>query len=98
MFARYEVDWYMDKSITSKGFVQASDFTEAVQKIEADYDDIEAIRIEWISEGSNCLDDDDIVDYFDTPEQGAGNQVFEAIKEGLKEAIEYEELERKVEK
>ena len=64
MFARYEVTWYMEKSITSKGFVQAHDFAEAVQKIEADYDDIEAIRVEWMSDGNLCLDDEDIVDYF----------------------------------
>lgn len=90
MFLKYEVDWYCDKQVTSKGFVQAHNFAEAAEKIEADYDDIEAIRMEWISEGNNCLDYDDIVGCFEENEQGAGSQVFEAIKEGLTEAIALE--------
>ena len=83
MFLKYEVDWYCEKPITSKGFVEAHAFSEAVEKIEADYDEIEAIRIEWVSEGNNCLDYDDIVEYFEGAEQGAGSQVFEAIKEAF---------------
>lgn len=90
MFLKYEVDWYCDKQVTSKGFVQAHNFAEAAEKIEADYDSIEAIRMEWISDGNNCLDYDDIVNCLEENEQGAGSQVFEAIKEGLKEAIELE--------
>lgn len=92
MFLKYEVDWYCDKQVTSKGFVQAKSFSEAAEKIEADYDGVEAIRIEWITEGNNCLDYDDIVGCFEESgsEQGAGSQVFEAIKEGLKEAIALE--------
>lgn len=84
MFARYKVNWYFDgESLTNKGYVQAYSYAEAVQKIEAAYDSIEAIDIRWVSDSNNCLDDDDIADAnFDEEEQaGAGSQVFTAIEE-----------------
>ena len=96
MFARYKVDWYFDgKNVTNYGYVQAYSFAEAVQKVEADYDDIEAVKVRWIGEGNNCLDDDVIAEALEVEdgENGAGHQIFEAIKEGIKEAIEYERLE-----
>ena len=96
MFARYRVNWYFDgKNLTNYGYVQAYNFSEAVQKIEADYDNVEAVEVRWIDEGDNCLDDDIIAEALETEEgeNGAGHQVFEAIKEGLKKGIEYERLE-----
>lgn len=85
MFLKYEVDWYCDKQITSKGFVQARNFAEAAMKIEADYNNVDAIRMEWIADGNNCLDYDNIVGCFENDKQGARSRIFEAIKEGLKE-------------
>ena len=100
MFARYKVvSYYDNKSYENKGFVQAHTFTEAVQKIEADFDDIESIEIKWIDEVNNCLDDDVIHEAFgdDEGESGAGHQLYEAIKEGIKEAIEYDGYQREIE-
>lgn len=97
MFARYKVNWYFDgECCTNRGFVQAPSYAEAVQKIEADYDEIESIKIRWISDGDNCLDDNDIEDANydeDEEESGVGPRVFDAIKQGVEEAIEYERLE-----
>lgn len=96
MFARYKVNWYFDNnSLTNYGYVQAPSFAEAVQKIEADYDDIEAVKIKWIDEGNNCLDDEIIAEALENEEtqSGAGPRLFEVIKEGIEEAIEYERLE-----
>lgn len=99
MFARYKVNWYFDgQECVNRGYVQAHSYAEAVQKIEADYDDIESINIRWISDSNNCLDDDDIEDAsLDEEEEesqtGAGPQLFETIKQSIEEAIEYERLE-----
>ena len=93
MFVRYKVNWYFDgQSCNNQGFVQAGTFAEAVQKIEADYDDIESIDIKWISESNNCLDDDAIEDAYEEEEEqsGAGPAVFDAIKQGLEETVALE--------
>jgi hypothetical protein len=84
MFARYKVNWYFDgETLINKGYVQAYNYAEAVQKIEAAYDDIESINIRWVSDSNNCLDDDDIADAnFDEEEQaGAGPQIMATIKD-----------------
>ena len=91
MFARYTVNWYFDsEECINRGYVQAYSYAEAVQKIEANYEDIESIKIRWISDSNNCLDDDDIEDAnFDEEEEpqiGAGPQLLEALNQGIEEA------------
>ena len=95
MFAYYRVEWYDEEPYVNQGFVQGDSFAEVAQKIEEDYGNVEAMDLRWISDSSQCLDLEEIEDFFNmqAAESGAGPQVFEAIKQGLQEAIDgnYEE-------
>ena len=98
MFAHYTVEWYYngdDEFITSQGFVHGDSMAEMAQKIDEAYGPVEAISLRFVSDDSNCLDFDDIQEFlaFNSAPSGAGPQVFEAIKQGLQEAIDgnYEE-------
>lgn len=96
MFAHYTVEWYYNNEcITSQGFVHGDSMAEMAQKIDESYGPVEAISIRFVSDDSNCLDFEDIQEFFNfnSAPSGAGPQVFEAIKQGLQEAIDgnYEE-------
>ena len=101
MFAYYKVEWYYDCELTcNEGFVCGKSFAEMAQKVTEDYGEVEGMTLRTISDDENCLDLDDIETFFkysslmnEEAQSGAGPQVFEAIKQGLQEAIDgnYEE-------
>lgn len=102
MFAYYKVEWYYDTEFTcSEGFVYGKSFTEMAQNIADDYGEVESMTLRIVSNDELCLSFDDIKVFFkysslmngEGAQSGAGPQVFEAIKQGLQEAIDedYEE-------
>lgn len=102
MFAYYKVEWYYSTELTcSEGFVHGKSFVEMAQNIVNDYGEVESMTLRIVSDDENCLSFDDIADFFkysslmngEGAQSGAGPRVFEAIQQGLQEAIDedYEE-------